>query len=418
MVGTESSWTMFPGKGGTAPDRACRQTYTEQITAFKVPYHTRGEEHARAARDQTPRLRQSSRTRPMSASDRVLLSSWGNDSLAARASASCSRIRSSGGSCRGDLTPRRTWCSNTPRNMTPRNITHRDGGTPATPELSSSPNSSSGRFLTPRRAPQSTTGSSAGVSTTSYSVRAALRDANRTSQGLWRDLPRYGPGGQLESTGAEIKHPLASPRCGSSVETASTGQETPFVDTSSSAARRLSPSSWAWNVACADDMPHAGQRPTEQASVIDCRMENVRHRQHTEDRRSYIKGMDGSAACTTIFPERDAQAERRHAAPQPHATSLVWATRCDKDSYGPKDHPDYTEELRATLQHLSTSNGGWLSGSFGMDDRSKSPTKLHSSSRNSSPSKAKRDLSPRARKWHAVEANVLRQCGVRPAWQH
>eukprot|EP00440_Ansanella_granifera_P075964 gb/GFBE01082436.1/.p1 GENE.gb/GFBE01082436.1/~~gb/GFBE01082436.1/.p1 ORF type:complete len:236 (+),score=11.93 gb/GFBE01082436.1/:1-708(+) len=114
------------------------------------------------------------------------------------------------------------------------------------------------------------------------------------SRGLWRDLPRYGPGGKLESTGPEVRHPVSalSPRGPRS--DSSGGYASARVGDARTSPRKLHSSSASTAAEPTDEVEYAGQRPSVRIAVVNDPSDTTRRRSMSRDRTWYLHEMDGS----------------------------------------------------------------------------------------------------------------------------
>lgn len=302
MVGTESSWTMWPGKAGTINHNACRNAYRQHMLESKIPWHS---QPAPCPKRRVPPAPASMRwhgsprcgspprgdSGPLSpraagtaASASALLSphrervaAWGNEALGLRTAAASTRATSS---------------SHLPR---------------------------SGSVETRRRAKSSSTGSCA-ASTSAGSRREGVLQAMTGSRGLWRDLPRFNAMGQLESTGPEARHPspgaftprgrVGSSVLGSVASPCEGGQQRAHSpdDRNSIAATAV------------EDLEHAGQRPSDRERVdIRSLSDFARHRALSADQRR--PGSQTSGAHSSSGPVARADSGRVRDANELAATS-------------------------------------------------------------------------------------------------
>lgn len=298
MVGTESSWTMWPGKAGTINHNACRNAYRQHILESKIPWHSQPAPCPKRRAPASMRWQGSPRcgspprgdSGPLSpraagsaASASALLSphrervaAWGNEALGLRTAAASSRATSS---------------SHLPR---------------------------SGSLETRRRAKSSSTSSCAAASSAA-SRREGVLQAMTGSRGLWRDLPRFNAMGQLESTGPEARHPSPGAftprgRVGSSVlasAAASPGEGGQQRALSPDDRNSLAATAW-------DDLEHAGQRISDRVDIGSL-SEYGRYRALSADQRR--PGLQTSGAHSSLGPMAHADSGRVQEANELAATS-------------------------------------------------------------------------------------------------
>eukprot|EP00931_Biecheleriopsis_adriatica_P077200 TRINITY_DN50810_c0_g1_i1.p1 TRINITY_DN50810_c0_g1~~TRINITY_DN50810_c0_g1_i1.p1 ORF type:complete len:376 (-),score=38.83 TRINITY_DN50810_c0_g1_i1:28-1107(-) len=264
MVGTEASWTMIPGRADGTCDSACRRTFVQQILQSNIPWHV----------EATP--------------------CWSAPPTAGR---SPSRRMSSGGSLRrGDLSASRVL---SPRSLSKgqmadgsrggwgndvleaRTAVHQGSSTPKSAELNPGM----------RRSSRCSSTCSTAASSAAASRRESKLNAMMGSRGLWRDIPRYGPAGKLETTGQQVRHPV-----------------TAHVPCSGSSASGYAPS---WAHKAPDESEAAGHRPSTRSVVEANPADKVRRRSASADRSRYLQEMQTSDQHVLLAPDAASRKEAR-----------------------------------------------------------------------------------------------------------